>query len=66
MTAPSGSVMAASASARARPKSATRSRAVIVEEEVGRLDVTVDEAAPVGVGEPVGGFGTDGRLPVAG
>ena len=36
---------------------------VVVEEEVGRLDVTVDEATSVGVGEPMGGLGTDrGRL----
>ena len=53
-TTPAGSVQAASASARASPKSAMRKPAVVVEQEVGRLDVAVDEAPPVGVVEARG------------
>ncbi len=33
--------------------------ALLVEEEVGRLDVTMDQAPPVGVVEPSGHIGTD-------
>src|SRR5581483_2339143 len=33
--------------------------ALVVEEQVGRLDVAVDDAAGVGVGEAVGGLGAD-------
>ena len=54
-----GSVHAASASARARPKSAMRSRPVVAEEEVGGLDVAVDEAPAVGVVEAAGRLEAD-------
>ena len=57
--APSGSVQAASASARASPKSAILSRRVGVEQEVGWLDVAVDQPAPVRVVEPGRGLGAD-------
>ena len=35
--------------------------AVLVEDEVGRLDVTVDETATVGVGQSLGRLDPDGR-----
>ena len=59
MTAPRSSAIAASASAAGKAEIGHEKAPVVVEEKIGRLDVTVDEPAPVGVGEPVGGLSAD-------
>ena len=60
---PAGSVQLASASARASPKSATRDDAVLVEQEVGRLDVAMQHIARVRVLQRRRDVATDaGRL----
>jgi len=66
MTAPSGSGDSRLGERAGKTEVRHEKSTIVVEEEVGRLDVTVDEPAPVGVGEPVSGFGTDSQLPVAG
>lgn len=60
MTVPRGSVIAASASA-GKAEIGHEQTPVVVEQKVGRLDVPMDEATSMGIGKPVGSFGSDRR-----